>query len=130
MPRIVNPQIITAYTAEGAATQYQAVGIGTADTQVDCTPAANAQCLGIAFGSALDTEQVDVVTTGAFIGIANGAIPRGAHVRIAATTGRLEAVTPAAPGATVNNTVGIALEAAAGAGEEFSLLIQPAIVQS
>ena len=130
MPRIVNPQIITAYTAEGAATQYQAVGIGTADTQVDCTPGANAQCLGIAFGSALDTQQVDVVTTGAFIGIASAAIARGAIVRVANAAGQLESVTPAAPGATVNNVVGIALEAAAGVGEQFSLLIQPAIVQS
>ena len=37
MPRIVNPQVISAFTAEGAATQYQAVTTGTADTQVDCT---------------------------------------------------------------------------------------------
>lgn len=123
MPRIVNPQVISAFTAEGAATQYQAVTTGTADTQVDCTPAAGDDCLGLAYYAANDGAQVDIVMSGPFIGIASAAIARGALVQIANAAGQLAAITPGVTTAT--NVVGYALEAAAGAGEEFSVFVNP-----
>ena len=126
MPRINLPTTITAFTAEGAAVAHQAVSAGTADTQVDCTPAAGAQCIGITLGAAADGEQVDVILAGPCLAIAAGVIPRSSPVEIDGVTGRVVAFVPASgAGTAAVNLVGYALEAAAGAGEVISINLQP-----
>jgi hypothetical protein len=74
--------------------------------------------------AAADGAQIDVVMSGPFICIAAGVINRGALLLIDGVTGRVGEFTPGVTTAT--NSVGYSLEAAAGAGEEVSVFINPA----
>lgn|SRR5574343_30251 len=120
--RIVNPLLIKTFTAEATITKYMVVVEGTADGQANAPSGANVQSLGIAMHAAAAGDSVDVVLFGAYIGVANGAIARGAHVAISGTDGRLASITIGSTTASLR-LVGKALSAASSAGDQFSILL-------
>jgi hypothetical protein len=124
----VGGSIVRTYIAESAIGAGLAVVAGTSAVNVKLPAAAGARAIGITTAS-VDAagKPVGVVEFGEVVAVAGGAISRGAFVQVGGTNGRL---TAAAPAAGVNaEVVGMALEAAAGDGSEFLLLVAPQRIQ-
>jgi len=125
---VVGPQVIRTYRAEAAIGAGLAVMAGTAADQAKLTTGANVRALGVsAAAAALADDPVSVVEFGEAKGVADGVIARGDYVMANAATGRLAPI--GAVAATNYHVVGIALEAAAAAGDEFALLVNPSRAQ-
>jgi hypothetical protein len=123
---VSNPLLYKAFTAGGAVAPYRIVAFSAAETVIQ-SAAATASHVGVS--SELDVasgERIEVVTHGIAYVTAGAAITLGALVTSDAT-GRAVA---AAPATGVNNrTIGIAMEAAAAAGDIIRVLLSPGSVQ-
>lgn len=116
------------YIVTEAITKFQAVKLGTADQTIDAADTIGEACIGIA----LETADADDATDGRIIAVAvagtavweaGAAVTIGQKLRTAADG---QAVALAATTAD-QNQVGIALTAAANAGEYFTVLLTPGV---
>lgn len=125
---MANPGLIKSLVAEAAILPYRVVKFGTADGQVVQSAAAADAHIGIVEGVAQETagERVDVVMDGTAECTAGAAISRGALLS-ADSSGRV--ITAAASAGANVRTIGIALAAAAGAGEVIPVALQPGSFQ-
>ncbi len=112
------------------AEKYVVVVLGTDDNQVDLPATVTDAPLGVTQETADDGQSVAVRTHGVTKVVANGAFSKGDQLAIAATTGRVDTVSGLdssfdGGSATKQQPIGIALEAAAAAGEVVAMLIRP-----
>jgi hypothetical protein len=123
---VSNPLLYKAFTAGAAIAPYRIVAFSAAETVIQSAAVGS---LHIGVSTELDIvsgERVEVVTHGIAWVTAGAAITIGALLTSDAT-GRAVA---AAPAAGVNNrTIGIAMEAAAAAGDQIRVLLSPGSVQ-
>ena len=123
MPRILNEVFTKPYRCQAAVTQFAVVVEGTVDGDVVLPGAADVgSIVGVALEAGATNEIIDVAMVPSYvICIAAAAIARGARVSISAITGTVKT---AAPGAGINTSiVGQAMQAAAAAGDQISVLL-------
>ncbi len=116
------------FTITEAITKHQAVKLGTADQTIDAADTAGEAILGIAMETATAQDATDgrviaVAIIGTAVWEAGVTIAIGDRLR---TAGDGQATTLAAT-TTEQEQVGIALTAAANAGEWFTVLLTPGV---
>lgn len=121
-----NPTLLKSFTAGGAITAFRLVKFSAAETVV-LAAAATDSFIGVANEvAAASGERQDVVLDGIAFIEAGAAFSLGAYITSDAS-GRGVA---AAPGAGVNNRIiGIALDAAAAAGDVCRVMLAPGSIQ-
>ncbi|MFQ5664606.1 MAG: hypothetical protein ACE5HL_12340 [Terriglobia bacterium] len=122
----IGGEIVLTQKAEGGAIGADlAVIQGTNPDQIALPAAAGARAKGItALKADAAGKAIPIVILGPVVGTAAAAISAGSFVKVAGTTGQLQAV-GGEVGGTVVEVVGIALTAAAVAGDNFDLAVVP-----
>lgn len=122
----IGGEIVLTQKAQGGAIGADlAVIQGTNPDQVQLPAAAGDRAKGItALGAAAAGKALPLVILGPAVGTAASAITAGTFVKVAGATGQLQAVGGEAAG-TVVEVVGLALTAAAAAGDNFDLAVVP-----
>ena len=122
----IGGEIVLTQKAEGGAIDADlAVIQGTNADQVKLPAAAGARAKGItALKADAAGKAIPVVILGPAVGTAAAAITAGSFVKVAGTSGKLQAIGGETGGSTVD-VVGIALTAAAADGDKFDLVAVP-----
>ena len=122
----IGGEIVLTQKAEGGAIDADlAVIQGTNADQVKLPAAAGARAKGItALKADAAGKAIPVVILGPAVGTAAAAITAGSFVKVAGTSGKLQAIGGETGGSTVD-VVGIALTAAAADGDKFDLAVVP-----
>lgn len=121
-----NVQLFKNFTAGGAIAAYTIVKFSAAETVV-AAAAVSDLLIGVSHDiAAASGERVDVALDGVAYVVAGAAVALGAQLTSDAS-GR--AVTAAPAAGTNNRVIGVALEAAAAAGDVIRVLLSPSTVQ-
>ncbi len=122
----IGGEIVLTQKAEGGSIEAdRAVIQGTAADQIKLPAAVGDRAKGItALKADAAGKAVPVIIIGPAVGTASAAITAGSFVKIAGSTGKLQAVGGETAGATVE-VVGIALTSAAADGDKFDIAVVP-----
>ncbi len=122
----IGGEIVLTQKAEGGSIEAdRAVIQGTAADQVKLPAAAGDRAKGItALKADAAGKAIPVIIIGPAVGTASAAITAGSFVKVAGSTGKLQAVGGETAGATVE-VVGIALTSAAADGDKFDIAVVP-----
>ncbi len=122
----IGGEIVLTQKAEGGAIDADlAVIQGTAADQVKLPTAAGERAKGItALKASAAGKALPVIVLGPAVGTAAAAITAASFVKVAGSSGKLQAVGGETAG-TVVEVVGIALTSASSDGERFDLLVTP-----
>lgn len=131
MAEAVQNQVVSFEAENVMAERYVCVELGGSDNQVDLPDTANEQVIGV-IQDVVDAvgEAVPVMISGITKVVAGGVISKGDKLTAVASTGRVQTAPSISSSwtgtsASTENVIGIALEAAAAAGEVIKMLIRP-----
>jgi len=122
----IGGEIVLTQKAEGGAIGADlAVIQGTAADQVKLPAALGDRAKGVtALAASAAGKSLPVIILGPAVGTAAAAVTAGSFVKVAGSTGKLQAVGGETAGATVD-VVGFALTSAAADGDKFDLVVIP-----
>jgi len=122
----IGGEIVLTQKAEGGAIEADlAVIQGTAADQVKLPTAAGERAKGLtALKASAAGKALPIIVLGPAVGTAAAAITAGSFVKVAGSSGKLQAVGGESAG-TMVEVVGLALTSASADGDRFDLLVAP-----